>query len=447
PDPGDDGCSTADVVSAIDAAVRDRVDVLNLSMSGLRGLDTVDYALLGAAEADIPVAMAAGNGHDQITSAQPWTTVVGASTGPDRRGELRLSNGSSFKGVMAAKGIAKTTPLVPGASVPAPGRTRAQARLCLPGSLDAARVNGKIVLCERGRIARVDKSAAVKLADGVAMVLVNAARRPLSADFHSVPTLHVSASEGDRLRRELRAPSPVTGRLVRVPDLKTHPRVLPWSARGRPDRHVVEPSLVSPGFGLLAATSGSGDGSSWELLSGTSASTATVSGLSARLRARHPEWTASRIRSALMTSATSAGQITPLAQGSGVASPARSLRPGLSFDLDPARYRRMLERDEDPSTLNLPSVMASQTNRTIVVTREVTNTDRRHMYYSSSTRGFGAHRVSVTPAAVRMAPGETREFQIRIVPRPGTQTELASGWVSWHGANGARVRIPVVLPR
>ena len=32
PDPADDGCSTADLVTAVDTAVRDRVDVLNLSV-------------------------------------------------------------------------------------------------------------------------------------------------------------------------------------------------------------------------------------------------------------------------------------------------------------------------------------------------------------------------------------------------------------------------------
>ncbi len=58
PDPRDDGCSTADLVTAIDRAVADRVDVLNLSVDGGDGsglIDTVDRALLGAAEADIVV--------------------------------------------------------------------------------------------------------------------------------------------------------------------------------------------------------------------------------------------------------------------------------------------------------------------------------------------------------------------------------------------------------
>ena len=65
PDPRDDGCSSADLVTAIDRAVADRVDVLNLSVDGptdqQAGVDTVERALLGAAEADVVVVAAAGN--------------------------------------------------------------------------------------------------------------------------------------------------------------------------------------------------------------------------------------------------------------------------------------------------------------------------------------------------------------------------------------------------
>src|SRR5215218_6294420 len=55
PDPDDDGCATADEATA------DGVDVLNLSVGGSAGFDTVERALLGAAESDVVVVGAAGN--------------------------------------------------------------------------------------------------------------------------------------------------------------------------------------------------------------------------------------------------------------------------------------------------------------------------------------------------------------------------------------------------
>ena len=67
------------------------------------------------------------------------------------------------------------------------------------------------------------------------------------------------------------------------------------------------------------------------------------------------------------------------------------------------------------------------------------------MYYSAARWGFTSHRVRVTPAALRIAPGETRTVRIRVTGRPGTAARADSGWVAWRGANGTRVRIPVVV--
>ena len=48
-----------------------------------------------------------------------------------------------------------------------------------------------MVVCDRGINARVDKSLAVAMAGGQAMVLANVVAGTLDADFHSVPTIHV----------------------------------------------------------------------------------------------------------------------------------------------------------------------------------------------------------------------------------------------------------------
>ncbi|PJI51576.1 hypothetical protein CTI14_57625, partial [Methylobacterium radiotolerans] len=51
----------------------------------------------------------------------------------------------------------------------APGA--ADAQLCLPGTLDPAKVAGHIVVCDRGGNARAEKSQVVKDAGGIGMVL------------------------------------------------------------------------------------------------------------------------------------------------------------------------------------------------------------------------------------------------------------------------------------
>ena len=60
---------------------------------------------------------------------------------------------------------------------PDAARAAATAPTTAPSVLDPAKVAGKIVVCERGVTARVNKSLAVKEAGGVGMVLVNSRRQ------------------------------------------------------------------------------------------------------------------------------------------------------------------------------------------------------------------------------------------------------------------------------
>ena len=223
------------------------------------------------------------------------------------------------------------------------------------------------------------------------------------------------------------------------------PRLLPTSGSGSGSGLSVEPDLVAPGAELLAATSPSGSNARWELTTGTSAATARVSGWAARVRAAHPDWPAARIRSALMTSGTSVGgEPGSLRQGAGLPRPDVALRPGLVYDVPRSAWRRALNR-QDAERLNLPSVLLSNGPATATVTRRVTNVGSRSMYYSAQAWGFTSHRVQVTPAALRIGPGETRTVRIRVAARPGVRPRADSGWVAWRGANGTRARIPVVL--
>ena len=66
--------------------------------------------------------------------------------------------------------------------------------------LDPAKVAGKIVVCDRGVNARINKSLAVKEAGGVGMILFNTADNSLNADFHFVPTVHVSHADGTAIK-------------------------------------------------------------------------------------------------------------------------------------------------------------------------------------------------------------------------------------------------------
>lgn len=443
PDPRDDGCATADLVTAVDRAARDGVDVLNLAVGGPARIDTLEQALLGAAEAGVVVVAAAGNqGADRFAAhPSPWVTTVGGSTGVVRAGRVDLPGGPEVEGLMlSTKGVGPAR-LVVGADAAAREATRADARACVPGSLDAARVRGRVVLCERGTVGRVDKSAAVERADGVGMVLVNTGPGTRNADLHSVPTVHLDEGAGRAVRRWAdRHPE----RRIQLRPLGATPapsRVVAWSQSGDPAAPVLKPDLVAPATGQLGGVPARVRPTRWDLASGTSVASARVAGAAAQLVARHPDWSVATVRSALATTATATRGTSVLRYGAGRARPDAALRPGLAYDVDPADYRRWL--DGDRVRLNTPSAVLHQGQD--VVRRTITNVTGRTLYFSSSTSGFRRHQVTLTPAAVRLAPGESATWTLR-VSGPAARP-FDDGWVTWRGARGTLTRIPVLLTR
>ena len=441
PDPGDDGCSTADVVSAVDAAVDDRVDVLTLAVAGGDGIDTLQRALLGAAEADIVVLGAAGNSSRDAWAAHaaPWVTTVGSALGRMPRGTVTLPGGRALVGGGRPTAVRARTVLAQDAA--APGASRRSAGQCRRNALDTRQVSGRIVVCRRGGVGRIDKSATVARAGGVGMVLVNVRRAPVSADFHSVPTVHLGDAEGRRLSRWVSRHPDARVRLARSEGVVPERRAAPWSAAGDPRGPVLKPDLVADGDAVLGALPES-SGRGWGVFSGTSAATAQAAGVAALVRSRHPRWSAPVVRSLLVTSARTLPGSSVLLQGAGaVTDPPAAAH--LALDVRPRAWRRAL-RTSRLAEVNAATLLVSTRQDRVV--RRVTNVGRRSEYFSVSARGFEDHQVSVRPQAVRLAPGQSARFTITI-SGPATPGRLDDGEVVWLGGRGGLTRMPVAITR
>ncbi len=441
PDPADDGCATADLVTAIDRATSDGVDVLSLSVGGPDEFDTVERALLGAAEADIVVVAAAGNAGPTAYAGHPspWVTTVGGTTAALREGEVVRGSATPLTGVMVATDSVGPAQLVLGSRVRAPGSSREAARVCAPGSLDASAVANRIVICDRGTVGRVDKSRAVSLADGVGMVLVNETRGSLDEDFHSVPTVHLTRASGRDLVRWLAGHPRARVSLRPVGLVATSPRVAAWSSGGDPSATLLKPDVVAPATGILGSIPEDSRGVSWDFVTGTSAATAYAAGVAATLLAER-DLSAPEVRSALATTAQ------PLASGVIVAGggrvrPSDAMTPGLVYPVDTGDYRAWLEGRR--THLNTPSILLS--GGRLGAHRTVTNVGARALYFSSRTVGF-QRRVSVTPAALRLKPGESATYQVTVSGR-GPTARLDDGYVVWRGASGTITRVPVLISR
>jgi hypothetical protein len=450
PDPADDGCTTADTVAAVDQAVADGVDVISYALSGPSAAETdaVELAFLNATAAGVFVATSAGNrgpGEATVAHTSPWVATVGASTHRTAQGAL-VVDGEELVGAMISDDPVPETDIVLAENAAGSGSLE-DARLCRPGSLDAAVVQDRIVVCDRGTIARVDKSAAVEQAGGAGMVLANVRPDTVDSDFHAVPTVHLDVADAEALKRHIRETvGPVASIDPSASDDIASPQVAHFSSRGPSGEDVLKPDLTAPGVGVLSAVAPpSNDGRLWGHLSGTSMGAAHVAGLAALVAAERPDWTPSMVKSAMSTTADDLEGVSgPRSEGAGQVDAAEVLDPGIVLDAPTRRFRAWLAGSAETRNLNLPSVAVDDLTGSTRVVRRVTNVSGRTESYAVRATGLDGVGVRVRPSVLTLAPGETERFVVLLDRGSAPLESAAQGYLVWTGLTH-RARIPVVV--
>jgi subtilisin family serine protease len=493
-DPGSEkgnevSCWTGDSIRAIEQAVADGVHVLNYSISGgFTVADPVEQAFLHASNAGVFVAASGGNaGAPQaVTHVSPWLTTVAAST-HDRfmQAELTLGNGAKYIGAsLNGSALPAGTPLVSAASVALPGADPARAALCPSASandgqavLDPAKARGAILVCRRGDNTRLDKGTAVREAGGAGMVLVDDGGG-LVADPQAVPALHVSEEDGAAILAYAAkgGASAALGKFT-IGRRGSAPVVAGFSSRGpnRFDPNVLKPDLAAPGVDILAGVTpglskaehadlvnGSfAPPSEWAMYQGTSMASPHVAGLAALLRQRHPDWSPSAIKSALMTTAYDTlfdGQYgemagyAPWGQGAGQVDPNRADGPGLVYAATPSDYRKYLcgvGMDEECGEgriegyeLNQPGIAVGNVVGTVVINRRVTNVGASSATYSGKVEMSGFDAV-LSPSSLTLAPGESKDFTLSLTRTSAVERVWRVGKLTWTDGRHV-VRSPII---
>ena len=198
-----------------------------------------------------------------------------------------------------------------------------------------------IVQCDRGVYDRVAKSAEVKRAGGIGMVLTNTSPNSLDADFHSVPTVHVADTDRAAVVADVgHTVTLVDGNQTGVPT--PVPQVAEFSSRGpslAADGDLLKPDVSAPGVSVVAAVAPpSNSGRDWDLYSGTSMASPHIAGLAALYLGVHPTWSPMWVKSAMMTTAYDTKHAdgsdyqNPFGQGAGHVDPTQFLDPGIVFD-------------------------------------------------------------------------------------------------------------------
>jgi hypothetical protein len=454
--PSGGSCFSSDSIAAIDQAVADGVDVINYSISGSRTnfLDGVEVAFLFAADAGVFVAASAGNsgpGASTVAHPGPWLTSVAAST-HDRNydADLTLGNNASYSGSSTNTTGAGPADLVYSANVGLAGEDATEVRLCYPGTLDPVLVAGKIVLCDRGVIARVDKSLAVFQAGGVGSILANLnVSDSLNADFHSVPTVHVDKASGDAIRTYATTdPAPTAEIFPSYFAPVSAPYIAGFSSRGpllAGGGDLLKPDVSAPGVDVIAAVAPPGNGGeNFAAYSGTSMASPHVAGLAALLIDLHPDWSPMMIKSALMTTGYNLlSGADPFAQGAGHVDPNNAADPGLVYDAGWNDWIDFLFGPE-PSNLNVASFAIGILPGTKTLTRTVTNVSDSAETYTFSASVAGVD-VTANLSSFNIAPGASQTYEVTFTTTSAPFNEYATGFITWTGDNGHVVRSPVAV--
>ncbi|XVF72090.1 hypothetical protein PTKIN_Ptkin12aG0093600 [Pterospermum kingtungense] len=501
------GCYSSDILAAMDVAITDGVDVLSLSLGGFPlplSDDSIAIGSFRAVEHGISVICAAGNNgpiQSSVANIAPWIATIGAST-LDRKfpAIVRMGNGEFLYGES----------MFPGNRLPSAEKElelvyvtggNSGSEFCFRGSLPRAKVQGKMVVCERGVNGRAEKGIAVKEAGGAAMILANTEinLEEDSVDAHVLPATEIGYAEAVRLKTYINTTSHPRARIIfggTVIGRSRAPAVAQFSARGPNlyDSSILKPDMIAPGVNIVAAwpqnlgPTGLPEDTrrvNFTVMSGTSMACPHISGIAALIHSVHPAWTPAAIKSAIMTSADATDhrgkpimdgnkQAAVFAIGAGHVNPNRAIDPGLIYDVRPDEYVTHLctlgytrseiftitHRNVSCSeilqmnrgfSLNYPSISVAFKlgMKRKMITRRLTNVGSPNSVYSVEVKAPEGVKVRVKPRRLNFKHiNQSLSYRMWVISRKKTETKrisFAEGQLTWVNAhnNFYRVRSPI----
>src|SRR6266702_1108301 len=316
------GASSHDISKAVEAAVADGMDVLNLSLGGTANPDDVLVNAVNAAtDAGVVVAIAAGNagpgaGTIESHGIADKVITVGASTNPHFIGIPTTVTGIGTFGAAVGE-FASYVPAVTAYYV-----------LTTPSngcSAISQNLSNSIALIRRGTCTFTTKVRNAQNAGAIGVIVINsqqgdpiAMAQDGTTPVPTIPAVMVSITNGNAMAAI--APSFVTvdgtmpqeffsdgaGADILASFSSVGPPLLqsPGAGIGQP-QDKIKPDVVAPGVNVYSSVPNFACASPpcFAFFQGTSMATPHVAGSAALLRQLHPTWSPEQVKSALVNSA------------------------------------------------------------------------------------------------------------------------------------------------
>ena len=454
--PGDVlNASSRDILRAVEAAVGDGMDVLNLSLGGpAHGPEENDPLAVGlnnAVSAGVVVAVAAGNsgpGRGTVESPGRASKVitVGGSTNQHFVGQPFTYPAGGGTTIGAAVGDFD----------PLPARNfdlfDTHSDGCTSVDPSAA---GKLAIIDRGACAFSQKVENAKAAGAIAVLIINnVAGDPIpmarTAGFDDdLPAVMISKNDGAALR---------ASGATTASDLATFQEFITpankdiaygSSSQGpTPLDFLIKPDLASVAVNVLSSITcvdkGAGcpgDGSGWAFFTGTSMATPHVAGGAAVLRQLHPDWSPAQIKSALANHAdlvvkdaiTGTHDIGPMVQGAGRQNLSVSARATTWMDPVSASFGKIIAGQPTSLNITLDNPTNSDQTFNVSITKFTPSTFGGTVdpLYDAGTLSAGDNRITV-PASIIVHANTFATLSISVNSALPVNT-IVQGWITLDG--------------
>jgi subtilisin family serine protease len=445
------GCegSTYLTADAIEMAVRDGADVINMSLGSDFGnpgsLDAVTSD--NAALAGVTVVASSGNAGPSAyetgspAAGQRVISVAAIDAQPSFPGaKVDMPSGADIKAINANDGplpaagkLRYFTDNPATAGDPDTGKGYEQSGCMADSYTYNGFKAGEVAVVQRGFCARIDKAKTGDKKNATAVIQVNnaAALPPFEDEIAGVAIPFIGVSSEDDARFQAADGKNVTIKNAGVIVNGAFRRIADFSSAGPGRiRNLVKPEVAAPGVSVFSA-----DGSTVQqgkALSGTSMASPAVAGVAALVKQAHPSWSPRAIKGAIVATAA-AGKVDGYdlrLAGAGVVQPRRAVdtkaiiqgplgSSSLAFGYQPAGTQ--------------PGTSTSFTSLEVFT---IVNTSSRAITYDLTNRFRTSSRglsVGISPRTVTVPANGRKDVTVTVSLSESNAAKLPSG-APGHGA-------------
>ncbi|KQK06652.1 subtilisin-like protease SBT1.7 [Brachypodium distachyon] len=490
-----EGCFESDILAGMDAAVKDGVDVISLSLGGPSmplDKDLIAIGAFGVMSRGVLVVCAGGNSGptpSSLSNEAPWLLTVGAgSVDRSYRATVKLGDGEAFNGESLTQDKRFSSKEYP---------------LYYPQGTSYCdffdvNITGKVVVCDTETpLPPANSIEAVQAAGGAGVVFINEADFGYTIvveKYYDLPMSQVTATDGAKIMGYAKVGSSngvahnatilFNSTMVHV---KPAPIVAAFSSRGpnMASPGVLKPDVMAPGLNILSAwpsmvpIDGTEEAYNYNVESGTSMATPHVAGVVALVKKVHPDWSPSAVKSAIMTTSSNVDndgepimdeehrKASYYSLGAGHVDASKVVDPGLVYDLGVGEYSayicallgegavRTITGNSSltceavgsipEAQLNYPAILVPLSEKPFTAKRTVTNVGPAESRYTAHVDAPKGLKIKVEPAELEFKEAmEKKTFAVTVSVGSGDDGgQVAEGSLRWVSQDHV-VRSPII---